>query len=431
MTQSLFLQIHTLTSYAGVLLNRDDVGFAKRLPFGGAVRTRISSQCLKRHWRSFDGDGSLASIGPAMSVRSRRTFEEYVRKPLVAEGVPDVVAGAVTDELQAVVLGAAPKRTGMASSGAEEEGALSDEGGGESRTGQVTVLGRPEMDFVLGVARGIAQRCGSSPRKAKEAIKELLDHDGLANLRAIRLGAGLDAALFGRMVTGDVLARCDAAIHVAHAFTVHEEAAENDYFAAVDDLVAAAGEETGSGHIGSNELTSGLFYGYVVIDVPLLVSNLEGCTRKDCPCRRAGQSSSRFVSNIEGCTRKDWRAADRTLAAEIVRRFVRLVSTVSPGAKLGSTAPYAYAHLVGIESGSAQPCTLANAFLRPIRSGADVLDHAYRALAGHAKDIDAMYGRETDRRFAGLETVQALGDAMGARLNMADLAAWAGDRVSE
>ena len=33
---------------------------------------------------------------------------------------------------------------------------------------------------------------------------------------------GLDAALFGRMTTGDMLARCDAAIHVAHAFTVHE-----------------------------------------------------------------------------------------------------------------------------------------------------------------------------------------------------------------
>lgn len=47
MKKAKFVQIHTLTSYPAVLLNRDDAGFAKRLPFGGVTRTRISSQCLK------------------------------------------------------------------------------------------------------------------------------------------------------------------------------------------------------------------------------------------------------------------------------------------------------------------------------------------------------------------------------------------------
>ena len=42
-----FLQIHTLTSYAAALLNRDDAGLAKRLPYGGVSRTRISSQRRK------------------------------------------------------------------------------------------------------------------------------------------------------------------------------------------------------------------------------------------------------------------------------------------------------------------------------------------------------------------------------------------------
>ena len=46
-----FIQIHTLHTYPAALINRDDAGLAKRLPYGGAVRTRISSQCLKRHWR--------------------------------------------------------------------------------------------------------------------------------------------------------------------------------------------------------------------------------------------------------------------------------------------------------------------------------------------------------------------------------------------
>src|SRR5690606_29435505 len=49
----MFLQVHTLTSYHATLLNRDDAGLAKRIRFGGEERLRISSQCLKRHWREW------------------------------------------------------------------------------------------------------------------------------------------------------------------------------------------------------------------------------------------------------------------------------------------------------------------------------------------------------------------------------------------
>ena len=43
MTAPRFLQIHTLHSYTAALLNRDDSGLAKRLPYGDTLRTRISS----------------------------------------------------------------------------------------------------------------------------------------------------------------------------------------------------------------------------------------------------------------------------------------------------------------------------------------------------------------------------------------------------
>ena len=98
MTQNRFLQLHTLTSYPASLLNRDDAGFAKRIPFGGSVRTRISSQCLKRHWRTYDGEHALSGIeGANISIRSRTTFETEVYAKLVASGADakranDVVA---------------------------------------------------------------------------------------------------------------------------------------------------------------------------------------------------------------------------------------------------------------------------------------------------------------------------------------------------
>ena len=50
-----FVQIHYLTAYPASLLNRDDAGMAKRLPYGGTSRVRVSSQCLKRHWRTAEG----------------------------------------------------------------------------------------------------------------------------------------------------------------------------------------------------------------------------------------------------------------------------------------------------------------------------------------------------------------------------------------
>src|SRR3546814_413592 len=131
------------------------------------------------------------------------------------------------------------------------------------------------------------------------------------------------------MVTSDILARVDAAVHVSHAFTVHAEESEPDYFTAVDDLAQEAGEP-GSGHINVTELTSGLFYGYVVIDLQELVDNMSG---------------------------------DTVLAARAVEHLVHLIATVSPGAKRGSTAPYGYAEILLVEAGARQPRSLANAFL--------------------------------------------------------------------
>ena len=58
------------------------------------------------------------------------------------------------------------------------------------------------------------------------------------------------------MVTSDVEANIDAPVHVAHAFTVHQEESESDYFTVVDDLQRVE-DEPGADHIGETELTSG------------------------------------------------------------------------------------------------------------------------------------------------------------------------------
>jgi CRISPR system Cascade subunit CasC len=185
---------------------------------------------------------------------------------------------------------------------------------------------------------------------------------------------------------------------VAHALTVHAEESEPDYFVAIDDLAREAGE-LGAGLIQTAELTSGLFYGYVVIDVPLLVSNLEGAEPEQ------------------------WRQADHRLAARVVEHLVHIIATTSPGARRGSTAPYGYADLMLIEVGKRQPRSLMTAFHTPLDKR-DARAASVRTLADHLRRFDKMYGSEETRQYASLLPTAML-PAQEAADGLAGLARWA------
>ena len=385
-----FLQLHTLTGYSATLLNRDDIGRAKRLPFGGSDRIRVSSQCLKRHWREAAGEWSLQDLGSGKSTRSRRVFSDVIAVRLKEERrLSDDQIVNVLIPIRAAVLGESIKarqarKDKQATEGAGPLASL--------HTDQVIVLGEPEIAFLTEIATELVQNDAEATAKAVEAYFK--DKEKKANLKALAIGAGLDAAIFGRMVTSDLMARTDSAVHVAHSFTVHAEETEPDYFSALDDLVAAEGE-LGSGHINTSELTSGLFYAYVVVDLRQLVSNLSD---------------------------------DRTLAMEVIRRLVHLIATVSPGAKRGATAPYACAELVLTEAGNRQPRTLANAFMNPVpKKGAK--EQASAAIGEYLGRYDTMYGTHESRRIATM--IEPAPDHAGERATMDAVARWAANKVQE
>ncbi len=363
-----FVQIHYLTAYPASLLNRDDAGMAKRLPYGGTSRVRVSSQCLKRHWRTAGGEHALKGLGVGMSVRSRMIFENEIAAPLIAEGITPAIVRAIVAEIQNKLLGQSAKAKSKKDT---VEQTL--------QTSQIIILGQPEIEYIKKIAREIAGStadgdAADATKKAADYTKAKAFENNWAALKKA-LAGGLDAALFGRMVTSDILSRSDAAIHVAHTFTVHAEEVESDYFTAVDDLVTETGE-LGSGHLGETELAGGLFYGYVVIDVPLLVSNLSD---------------------------------DRPLASRVVENLIHLIATVSPGAKLGSTAPYAYAQMMLTEVGARQPRTLAGAFLEPVSLQApNLINVAVTQLGQHLAGFDRMYGNGEVRQVAAQADVSAI-----------------------
>ena len=385
MTTPRFLQIHTLHSYPAALLNRDDSGLAKRMPFGGAVRTRISSQCLKRHWRVAQDEFALRSIaGAPEALRSRNVVERKVIKPLRdANEIDKEILDAVETAFNVGVYGS---------------------GGTTERGRQPLLLGLPEVEYLQQKAAAICAEHPDDAKAAGDAAALLFNNrrgegNNFAAFRdAAKLPGGLEGALFGRMVTSDPGANIEAAIHVAHAFTVHAEESESDYFSVVDDL-PGKDEGAGAAHIGDMELTAGLFYGYVVLDLPALVSNLEGCD--------AGE----------------WENADRDLAGKVVEHLTHLIATVSPGAKLGSTAPYGFADLMLIEAGSRQPRSLANAYREPARAR---IEAATEKLAGHLGKLDAAYGGKEVRQVMSVEDCDI---PNAERLCLDDLAAWAADAV--
>lgn len=379
-----FIQIHTLHAYPGALLNRDDAGLAKRLPYGDAVRTRISSQCLKRHWRTAEDKYSLVNLGVPMAVRSRVTLD-LIRREIIEGGASQDLAQAAAEALRA---------GGLLDKGKDATGKEALE------TGQAVLLGRAEIAY-------LAQRCvafaneHNDPKSLKAAIAGFLkDKDERRNIEELRHGSGLESALFGRMVTSDVLASRDAAVYVAHAFTVHEAQVENDYFTVVDDLLQEAGEQ-GSAGIFDTELASGLYYGYVVVDVPQLIANLEG--------EKA----------------ENWAALagdKRELAGRVVQHLLHLIATVSPGAKRGSTAPFEWAKFMLVEAGDWQPRSLAGAFQNAIALNQPTIRKAaVTALADQIASLDAAYGAPLERRYLAVDDVQVPG---AQRLPLNALAEW-------
>lgn len=392
MPEPRFLQIHFLAPYAAALLNRDDAGLAKRLPYGNALRTRISSQCLKYHWRKAVDPHSMDKLaGEVKSYRSRNIVDELIGDPALRSFSPEVVSTLLQWFNFAIYSGKSdekPKKRGVSAKADNKK---------ERPTllfGEVEIswlkeefwrlateaTGNADKAFTLGEAWvGVPKKGDSEFQKNRKRNLETLKASG-------KIPAGLTAALFGRMVTSDPRANIDAPVHVAHAFTVHAEEAEGDYFIAADDL--ARDEDTGADTIQETELTSGLFYGYVVVDLPGLLNNLGG---------------------------------DAALAGEVLHNLLHLIAEVSPGAKLGSTAPYSRASFLLVEAGDRQPRSLAEAFRKPCRADAD---EAVNRLATHLAALDAAYATGEARRYLSIVDVDLPGAGRG---SLAELAGFVRD----
>ena len=229
-----FVQLHLLTSYPPSNLNRDDLGNPKTARLGGVERLRVSSQSLKRAWRTSElfQQALAGSIGTRTKRLGVETFEA-LSKAGVAEKQAREWAGQI-----AKVFGAVKKDNPL-----EIE--------------QLVHVAPEERATLNALVATLAQE------KRGPSEEEL---DSLLHAQT-----AVDIAMFGRMLASKTEHNGEVAVQVAHAIGVHASAIEDDYFTAVDDLNQ---NEPGAAHIGESGFAAAVFYQYLCIDRDLLKKNL-------------------------------------------------------------------------------------------------------------------------------------------------------------
>lgn len=382
---SKFIHIHTLTGYSGALINRDEAGLAKRIMNGGKMRTRISSQCLKRAWRTYDGIGAIGELADGAEDIRTKLIIETLGAELVSEGVDQAAVQAITPDFVRAVYGEKgwkpETKSSKKSADVEKD---NDDAKSSLQSRQGLLISAAERRFFK--QKMLEAANGSSPSDEAAEFRKNYKETMVQMRKQLAIPGGLTASLFGRMVTSDVEANIEAAIHVAHSFTVHADRTESDFFSAVDDL-----QSEGAGHIGDTEVGSGLFYGSVVIDRDLLVSNLGG---------------------------------DEELAGEVARRLIANIATVSPAAKMGGTAAYAYAQTALVECLDHQPRSLQHAFDKPVEAASNLV--AATRMGEAIESMDMCYPIDVSRGWLSVDRDVTL---PGTRMSMPELCEFAAEAV--
>ena len=348
-----FIQIHTLTIFPPSCLNRDDLGKPKTARIGGADRLRISSQSLKRAYRSDEGTKKL--LEGHMGVRTQR-LGSVIIDYLKTKGLDDKKSVEIAREI-----------AGVFGKVKNEKDANS------SYTEQLTFISPEEQEaaFLYADARASGDKAAEQESNLKKQLLRFTD-------------TAADIGMFGRMLAADPSYNREAAVSVAHAFTTHRAIVEDDFYTAVDDLKLAA-EDAGAGFVGEAGFGSGVFYGYINVDIELLLNNLNG---------------------------------DREVAKKAVEALITAAATVAPGGKSASYASFAKASYVLIELGKIAPRTLAGAFEKPIDRVAahdeSYTDASIRVLRSHREALARAYGENNAKcELSVSESIGTLNEVVG------------------
>lgn len=362
-----FINFHILISHSPSCLNRDDMNMQKTAIFGGTKRVRISSQSLKRSFRKSEYYKTNISDS---SIRTRLLFhpEELNLK----------------DEIVARLKGRYDEKTIIKT--------LEILSGKEYDAG-VEILNDSVAPWAVEEIAWFCQKIKESGSDVdeKKLAKEL--KDDIAALRK-NLTSCLDIAFSGRMATSGLLTelgKIDGAFAVAHALSTHTIENDIDWFTAVDDL-----QELGSGHLDTQEFSSGVFYRYASLNIKQLQDNLGG--------------------------------ADRKYVLELASHLLHLMATVTPSAKQQSFAAFNVADYA-IVSFSDIPVSLANAFELPVKSKENGKDAGFlipsiKRIQEYWNNVHSVYGLNEKTAFFSTQEITVINKDLINKKDLCSLKEW-------
>ncbi len=337
------IELHILQSFPVSCLNRDDVGAPKTAIFGGAMRARISSQCLKRAIRLhakelcpdlFAGERSKLIVGPIAKAAEQHGVQSEKALDLSKKFCDEL---ATFDKSAFDKKGILKVKTLMFLSPAERK-----EIGKE-----LAAIVEQSKD-----AKALEKRIKSAASKVQEA----------------KLKDAADIALFGRMVATDHSLTLEGAAMFSHALSTHRADNDIDFFTAVDDRqredpTIEEEDRAGSGMMGTLEFTSAVYYRYVGLNLSLLED-----------ADHLGALS----------------ANDRQ---KVVDTFVRAAALAVPSARKNSMNAHTLpGYVLGLVKDEGQPVQLVNAFEKPVLSKNGLMDASATALKQHREQLEKTWG---------------------------------------
>jgi CRISPR system Cascade subunit CasC len=331
MTIPAYIDIHALQTVPYANLNRDDLGSPKTLMYGGAERTRVSSQSWKRAVRH-EIEHRLGQ--PA--VRTRRLVQS--------------IAGRLTDqgwEEELALAGAAQVVLSAGKEGIKVE----DDKVTTSVTFYLPAAGIDELAAIV-----VEHRDAVAAEATKKQPKAVLPKD---RVEAVLRSRNATIQLLGRMLAELPGAEVDGAVQFAHAFTTHATVVETDFFTAVDDIEKLG--DHGSAHMNSGQFNAGTFYRYANVGLGRLAGNLDG---------------------------------DLATARELTAEFLRAFVTTIPSGKQNATAAMTIPDLVYVAVRTDRPISLAAAFEDPIRSQIGYAEPSREALSSYAARLHEYWGTD-------------------------------------
>lgn len=262
--KKLVIEVHVGKRYGVSRLNCDGNGHMKDVIIDGSRYNRISSQAKKTVWRK-NMEQLLASVGENMG-ESEHVYRTRSAVAVLTDKIKEK-GGVYTDsaeQLATIIV-------------QEIMGGKADKDG-KDNTKQMLVFTEYDISDILDALCETVQTEGDVKAFLRDTKENKIKKETVSRIKkSLPLRKrGVECALFGRMVTADVMESVESALSVNHSYSMGRAEMGMDYFTVVDNYLSDTAEtqQSGAAYLDSKNFETHVYYEYASIDLGQYYENL-------------------------------------------------------------------------------------------------------------------------------------------------------------